>query len=175
MIRYLYLATQGLVIATALQGKTVKMFCLNREIKAVTHLPNAVSVIKTGQRLAQCNFTSKEKTRNRVKVVKGGEPGSGSSDFYRIQDIGLQQPELTMFINGKKNFSGFMDMVQIFLLQLLVHGLQGGLIWRLLHSYNGLTKLKILNKIAMSFTGEMKKTKKEFFAIHCSPLGRFGD
>ena len=58
----------------------------------------------------------------------------------------------------------FWILVQIFQLQLPVNGLQGGLKQRLLHSYKGLVKLKILNKVAMSFTGEKERVMKELFS-----------
>lgn len=60
----------------------------------MTHSPNGISVIKTGQRLAQLILLPKVQTKSQVTREKRREAGFGSSDAYWLQAIGPQRPEL---------------------------------------------------------------------------------
>ena len=58
------------------------------ELKVMTHLPNGISGVKTGQRLAQLILLPQVQTRNQVKGGKRGEAGFGLSGAYWLQAIG---------------------------------------------------------------------------------------
>ena len=79
-----------------------------REIKIMTHSPAGISVIQSGQRIAQLLLLPQVQTKNAAKKSWRGDAGFGSSDAYWIQAIGAQRPELVLTINGK-NFQGLLD------------------------------------------------------------------
>lgn len=69
----------------------------------MTHSPNGIFVVKSGQSPAQLILLTQVQTNNPVKRDERGKSGFGSFDAYW-----LQRPELALFTNGK-SFSGPLD------------------------------------------------------------------
>lgn len=78
------------------------------EIKVMTHSPSSVSVIQSGQHIAQLVLLPCHKTGQVANPNKRGNAGFGSSDAYWVQAIGQNRPELELKINGK-SFQGLLD------------------------------------------------------------------
>lgn len=80
--------TVGLLLgrsSTTMQGIFVAPGVLDTdfegEIKVMTHSPNGISVVKSGQRLAHLSLLPQVKTKNQVKTDKRGKSGFGSSVY----------------------------------------------------------------------------------------------
>lgn len=78
------------------------------EIRIMTHSPTTISVIKSGQRIAQLLLIPYSKAGRTATSASRGRGGFGSSDVYWVQAIKAQRPELVLTINGKK-FRGVLD------------------------------------------------------------------
>lgn len=78
------------------------------EIKIMTHSPSTISVIQSGQRIAQLILLPYARTGHTATSTQRGTEGFGSSDLYWVQAIKAQRPELTLTVNGRK-LTGVLD------------------------------------------------------------------
>ena len=72
------------------------------EIKIMAHSPQGITVIQSGQRVAQLILLPT------IPVGKAIKQERGSSDAYWIQAINKQRPELLLYIQ-EKPFKGILD------------------------------------------------------------------
>lgn len=106
--------TMGLILgrsSTTMKGILVAPGVIDAdytgEIKVMVHSPSTISVIQSGQRIAQLlllPYIKKGKSMAQSRKTRG----FGSSDAYWIQAIGQGRPELKLQINGK-TFQGLLD------------------------------------------------------------------
>ena len=95
------------------------------EIKIMAHSPQGITVIQSGQRVAQLILLPTIPVGKAIKQERGSR-GFGSSDAYWIQAINKQRPELLLYIQ-EKPFKAFWILVQMFLSYLKNIGLMNGL------------------------------------------------
>lgn len=132
------------------------------EIKIMTHSPSTISVIQSGQRIAQLILLPYARTGHTATSTQRGTEGFGSSDLYWVQAIKAQRPELTLTVNGRK-LTGYWIPEQMFRLLPKNNGLYPGQSSLLLHSFKALAKLLVLNKVVISYTGRIMKVTGEYF------------
>lgn len=78
------------------------------EIKVMTHSPQGISVIPSGQRIAQLILLPIISVGRTVTTSPRKDGGFGSSEAYWIQEIKQNRPQLELKIQGKW-FKGILD------------------------------------------------------------------
>lgn len=78
------------------------------EIKVMAHSPSTISVVQSGQPLAQLILLPRVVQGRTKSRRQRGSRGFGSSDIHWLQEIGLERPELILSIQGQK-FKGLLD------------------------------------------------------------------
>lgn len=78
------------------------------EIKVMTHTPQGISVIPSGQRIAQLILLPVISVGRTVTTSPRKDGGFGSSEAYWIQEIKQNRPQLELKIQGKW-FKGILD------------------------------------------------------------------
>ena len=117
---------------------------------------------KTSQRLSQLILLLIEQTKNQREIREEmSDLGHLISIVYKSK---FHSNQNSLCLQMKKSFSALLDTAVDISVIPVVNGLQNCEKWRLFQSYKGSVRLKILNKVGMSFTERMEKVMKELFS-----------